>query len=309
MVEKRKRRMGPKMVSRTRSDAYAAFARHDGASDATIAAELRISRQRVSILRRDWKVAVGNGKEAETDETIAPIDLAAGHASAPQPAMSGNAIERQRLLDLASDDLQLEVLVDKILRGSAPRAAALAVGMSGKVFAKRLETDATFRDLVLRAAHEAESSVAQNLYRLAIGNSPQAAQSAIAWLNARVPDDWSPNRQKIDIEVSGGVDVMAILASPRLIELESQMEAERQRLEEAQRLELPAPKGDVIDLEPIEIRNVPPLPDIVLDESGPEPVRAIRVPVSKSHRVTMVDGIPTEHVDERASGDDDRPPF
>jgi hypothetical protein len=97
--------------------------------------------------------------------------------------------------NVADEDEQLAVMLDKILRGSAPRAAGIAVGITSQQFGKRMETDSKFRDLVLRAAHEAEASVAQNLYRLATGNSPQAAQSAIAWLNARVPDDWSPNRQ------------------------------------------------------------------------------------------------------------------
>jgi hypothetical protein len=236
-------------------------------------------------------------------------------ASAPQPATPGNAPERQRLLDLASDDQQLEVLIDKVLRGSAPRAAAVAVGMSGKVFARRMESDGKFRNLVLRASHEAESSVAQNLYRLATGNSPQAAQSAISWLEKRLPEAWGREPQRVEIEVSGGIDVMAILASPRLIELENAMESERQRLESG--LSLPEPKGDIIEGE--------------LAEHAPEPfaddetmhVRESRVEVEaprrnrpgmpnpsvRGHRRAIrVDGIRTEVQDERTDGDD-RPPF
>jgi hypothetical protein len=224
-------------------------------SDGAIAGEIGISRQLVS----RWRKPFRQPDATDTGETIADANgekqFAASQASTTPPATSGNAIERQRLMDLAGEDEQLEVLVDKILRGSAPRAAATAVGIEGRAFSKRMETDSRFRDLVLRAAHEAESSVAQNLYRLATGSSPQAAQSAIAWLNARVPDDWSPNRQKIDVEVTGGIDVRAMLASPRAqewIEAVSRLEAELQRGEDAPKL---PGHGDVIEGEVIEPRD------------------------------------------------------
>src|SRR5438105_296059 len=238
----------------TAAEAYIAFAQGEE-SDAAIAARLGVTRQRIQTLHAQYRErtkqqnlnSTNRGGNGPADTSLQEKQFAAGHVSAPQPAAPVNAttIERQRLMELAGEDQLLEVLVDKVLRGSAPRAAAIAVGMSGKVFSKRMESDEKFRDLVLRAAHEAESSVAQNLYRMATGNSPQAAQSAIAWLNARVPDDWSPTRQKIEVEVSGQVDVMHILSSPRLIELENQLEAERQQLED--RLSLPAPVGEIIE--------------------------------------------------------------
>jgi hypothetical protein len=276
------------------------------------------SRQRVSILRQQWKKATAPHSESGIDdENASATDFTEASAdelhrksfvgldlSAPQPALSGNALERQRLVDLAPDD-QLATMIDKILRGSAPRAAAIAVGITSHQFGKRMESDATFKGLVLRAAHEAESSVAQNLYRMAVGNSPQAAQSAIAWLNARVPDDWSPNRQKINIEVSGRVDVTRILSDERLIELESELEARRQQIEDG------VIEGEFRQLPSHD--EVPPLPEGEFDHSGPTPIDVRPwTPVSKQaqggdFRPTQfrkVDGIETEVVDERGPSSD-----
>lgn len=292
---------------------------HPEMSDGAIAATLGVSRQLVS----RWRAPVRKAAATEVSESVADEEnvegFAAGQPSAPQPAPPGNALVLA-LRELDDAD-QVAVMIDKILRGSAPRAAGIAVGISGKVFARRMETDATFRDLVLRAAHEAESSVAQNLYRLATGASPQAAQSAIAWLEKRM-DDWRPGAQRIEVEVSGHVDVAAILASPHLIELENALEAERQRIEDG--LSLPAPVGDIIEGELVESRVPaddvrPKLPDdetMYLRESreevevGPRRNRPdMPDPTLRGRtRLIMVDGIRTEVQDRRADRDD-RPPF
>src|SRR2546428_8879274 len=97
---------------------------HPEMSDGAIAATLGVSRQLVS----RWRKPVRKAAATESSEMVADengeTQFPGPAASAPQPATPGNAPERQRLLDLASDDQQLEGLIDKVLRGSAPRAAA-----------------------------------------------------------------------------------------------------------------------------------------------------------------------------------------
>jgi hypothetical protein len=227
------------------------------------------------------------------------------HPSDQGPARGGIATtERQRLIDLAGDE-QLAVMIDKILRGSAPRAAGIAVGITSHQFGKRLESDALFRDLVLRAAHEAESSVAQNLYRAATGNSPQNVQAALGWLEKRHPELWGREAQRIEIELTGAVDVNHILSNPKLIEEVSRHEARMQQLED-----------EAIDAEFRELPSrdeVPPLPEVELD-SGPNPTRVNRpkdaIPETRPDRIIKVFGVNTLIGDERSPEDRDaRPPL
>jgi hypothetical protein len=202
-------------------------------------------------------------------------------------------------------------MIDKILRGSAPRAAAIAVGISGHQFLKRMESDVPFRDLVLQAAHQAESSVAENLYRAATGVSPQNVQAAIAWLEKRHPELWGREAQRIEIELTGAVDMNHILSDPRLIEEVSRHEGRMQQLEDAidaEFHELPSHDEMLVTS-----HDAPPLPDVTIDESGPQPVRAPR-PVSEQGmrpmREIVVNGVRTLVGDERSPEErDDRPPF
>ncbi len=138
-----------------------------------------------------------------------------------------------------------------------------------------MERDEKFRELVLRAAHQAEGSVAEALYTQAIGRSPQSVQAAIAWLEKRMPEVWGREATKIELEVSGGVDVNHILSDPRLIEEVSRHEALMQQIEDG------VIEGEFRQL-PV-LGEVPPLPEVELD-SGPNPVRANR-PVSDQGRV------------------------
>ena len=291
---------GPRSSNRAR--ALEMFLSYPDMSDGAIAGEIGVSRQLVSRWRKPFR------KPPATDqgETVADADgqtrFAASQANAPQPATSGNAIERQRLMDLASEDQQLEVLVDKILRGSAPRAAAIAVGIEGRAFSKRMEADSRFRGLVLRAAHEAESSVAQNLYRLATGSSPQAAQSAIAWLEKRM-EDWRPGAQRIEIDVQAGIDVRAIMSGPHAAEWIERVNELEMLMQQA---ELPA-HGDVIEGEIVErVESRPELPDEEVTRVREDPIfehRRNRPGMSGSGTPRFRQG------DELAPGDDDRPAF
>jgi hypothetical protein len=289
---------------------------HPDMSDGAIAATIGVARQLISRWRAPLRKAAATAASEKVADEVDEKQFAALQPSASQPATSGNAIERQRLLDLAPDQ-QMETLIDKILRGSAPRAAALAVGVSSHKFTKRMETDEKFQDLVLRAAHEAESSVAQNLYRMAIGNSPQAAQSAIAWLEKRLPESWGREPVHIEVSVEGGIDVNHILSSPDRIKAVNAFESAMQQAEVAQ---LPAHQvGDIIDLDPIEVRDpvVPALPQDDLMrvpdklEVAPRMNRPGQGDPSKLGRTReiVVDGIRTLVVDEPAAGSDDRPPF
>lgn len=237
------------------AEVYRLHLEHPEMSHGAIAAEVGVSRQRVSKLLGDLRRPVATGSDVTVADQDHEKQVAALSRSGPQLATVSNALERQRLLDLAGNE-QLEVLIDKVLRGSAPRAAAIAVGIESREFTRRMERDEHFRSLVLRAAHEAESSVAQNLYRLGTGMSPQAAQSAIAWLEKRM-EDWRPNAQRIEVEVSRGVDVNYILANPKLIELENELEAARQVAEEAALRGLPAPKSQVIAAELVQLPKDP----------------------------------------------------
>jgi hypothetical protein len=279
---------------------------HPEMSDGAIAATIGVARQLISRWRAPLRKAAATAASEKVADENGETQFIASDASAPQPATSGNAIERQRLLDLAPDQ-QMEVLIDKVLRGSAPRAAAISVGITSKQFSTRLENDPKFRDLVLRAAHEAESSVAENLYVQAIGRSPQSVQAAIAWLEKRHPELWGREAQRIEIEVSGGVDVSHILSDPRRILEVNAHEAKMQALEDE------AIDAEFRDLPPHD--DAPPLPDVVLDESGPNPTRVNRapgaqsVPETRPDRIVKVFGVDTLIGDERSPEDRDaRPP-
>jgi hypothetical protein len=326
--------MGAKPTN-TKANAFLSFARGDGASDAMIASEMvpPVTRQRISILRQQWKRVTrptaiesesDNGAESSdaTDSTKASADELQGNSfpalypGTTRVAMPANALERQRLLDLAPDQ-QIEVMIEKVLKGSAPRAAAIAVGITSKQFSTRMESDPKFRDLVLRASSQAEGSVAENLYTQATGRSPQSVQAAIAWLEKRHPDLWGREAMRVEIEHSGQVDVNHILADPRRIIEVNRHEAELQRLEDeatdAEYRELPAHDA------------VPPLPTNN-DDSGPVPIRvedSLRSSVNRvpervpdpapgqqqgiRQREIMVNGVRTLVGDERSR--EDRPPF
>jgi hypothetical protein len=269
---------------------------HPEMSDGAIAATIGIARQLVSRWRKPLRVAAATAASQKVADENGETQFAAKDPSAPQPATSGNATtpERQRLLDLASDDQQLEVMIDKILRGSAPRAAAIAVGISGHQFLKRMESDVPFRDLVLQAAHQAESSVAENLYRAATGVSPQNVQAAIAWLEKRHPELWGREAQRIEIELTGAVDVNHILSDPRLIEEASRHEAILQQIEDGTYIE-----GEFRELPAF--GDVPTLPEVEFD-SGPNPTPVNRAqdstPEMRPNRIIKVSGVDTLIGDE-----------
>jgi hypothetical protein len=272
---------------------------HPEMSDGAIAATIGIARQLVSRWRKPLRVAAATAASQKVADDNGETQSVAKDSSAPQPATSGNATtpERQRLLDLASDDQQLEVMIDKILRGSAPRAAAVSVGITSKQFSTRLENDLAFRDLVLRAAHQAEGGVAEALYTQAIGRSPQSVQAAIAWLEKRHPELWGREAQRIEIELTGAVDVNHILSDPRLIAEANRHEAMLQALED----------GETVDAEFRELPafDAPPLPDVVLDDCGPNPTRVNRAPGQRDPqqgmrptRIIKVSGVDTLVGDE-----------
>jgi len=290
--------------SSNRARALEMFFTHPDMSDGAIAATLNVSRQLVS----RWHAPVRKAAATESSEKVADEDhrneFVGGPPGAAQLATPGTVLERQRLVDLADEDEQLAVMLDKILRGSAPRAAAIAVGITSHQFGKRMESDALFRDLVLRAAHEAESSVAQNLYRAATGNSPQNVQAALGWLEKRHPELWGREAQRIEIELTGAVDVNHILSSPALIAEANAHEARLQQIEDE------AIEGEFRELPAF---DAPPLPNVVLDEN---PIRVNRVPGQQGlqqrvrpMREIVVNGVRTLVSDERGPGGDNRPPF
>jgi len=139
---------------------------------------------------------------------------------------------------------------------------------------------------------------------MAVGNSPQAAQSAIAWLEKRMPEVWGREATRIEVELTGAVDVNHILSDPRLILEANRHEAMLQQLED-----------DAIDAEFRELpaHDAPPPPDVVLDVSGPNPTRVNRVPPQQGMRPMreiVVNGVRTLVGDERSPEDRDaRPPF
>jgi hypothetical protein len=304
--------------TRTKQLVMEAWLRKDGESHAAIAARIGVSRQRVDVIIKELEkfakanatrseIASDGENDAATESTMGGLHETQLHGLHPSdlgPARSGIATERQRLLDLAPDQ-QMETLIHKVLRGSAPRAAAIAVGITSKQFSTRLERDEKFRDLVLRAAHEAEGSVAENLYAQATGRSPQNVQAAIAWLEKRMPEAWGREAQRIEIELTGAVDVNHILSNPKLIEEVSRHEARMQQLED-----------EAIDAEFRELPShdeVPPLPEVELD-SGPNPTRVNRpkdaIPETRPDRIVKVFGVNTLIGDERSPEDRNaRPPF
>ncbi len=248
MATKKKQR-GPKMVSRSRSEAYAAFSRHDGASDATVASELGISRQRVSILRQEWRKAVGNGKEADTAETIAPGPFPAQPASAADLAMSGKAIGGDVLAMGASlvaftvawpdwadsaeeiaarhvgvlDADRVEALVMYRMNANSLPGTWKAVGVDPGQGRRMYQSDLGLRRLLDWANGLVELRVASSLLRIATGVGPQAV--AAATIIAERTLGW--NREAtlhIEGEIEHKLDMTALLGSQenrnRISELE-----------------------------------------------------------------------------------------
>jgi hypothetical protein len=359
MGTKLKRRPGA-APTETRANAFLAFARNDGASDATVASEVGVSRQRVSLLRQQWKNATASKSESENgSETASAIEngqstvdvlhenqFPARPASAAQFATSGSALGGDRLAMGASlvffmvewpdwaeapeviaarfpkslDADRLQALVTYRMNATSRAGSFKAVGIDTEVGADMYQRDRELRRVLDWAAGLAEVRIASNMLRLATGVGPQAAQAAT--LIAERQLGWTKeNVLRIEGDLEHHIDMTAILSDPVRIRAVNQFERAMQEAEAAQ---LPVHEnvieGEVIDLEAIEPRVEelrPKLPDDEMTrarepiEVRPRMNRPGQGDPSKLGRTreVLVDGIRTLMVDERAPGDDKRPPF
>lgn len=141
-------------------------------------------------------------------------------------------------------------MLDNVVMGAAPRAAALMSGMAPSTYHYRMEHDKDFAALVHAAQADAEAPLAQNLHRLGLGNGPQASASALAWLERRSADWQRRDRVEHDIHVEERIDINHILSSPELIAAASAWETAMQAAEdaaEAPPLSAHIVEGDVVE--------------------------------------------------------------
>jgi hypothetical protein len=311
----------------------------------------------VSLLRQQWKNATASKSESENgSDTASAIEngqstvdvlhenqFPARPASAGQFATSGSALGGDRLAMGASlvffmiewpdwaeapeviaarspkslDADRLQALVTYRMNATSQAGSFKAVGIDTEVGNDMYRRDRELRRVLDWAAGLAEVRIASNMLRLATGVGPQAAQAAT--LIAERQLGWTKeNVLRIEGDIEHHIDMTAILSDPARIRAVNEFERAMQEAEAAQ---LPAHQvGDIIDLEPIEVRD-PVVPELPRDdftrvpdklEIAPRTNRPGQGDPSKLGRTreVVVDGIRTLMVDERSPEErDERPPF
>lgn len=261
----KKTKMGPKLVSPTRAAAYAIFARNDGASDATVAAELGTSRQRISKLHADWKKVVGNVSQVKTvasesfpAQPASVGDLATGRAAQLRP---GDAIvlmtvewpdwaEPAEMIAARHADVldadRVQSLVTFRLNAASMPGSFKACGIDPERGRSLYRGDRALRRVMDWASGLAELRLSSSMLRLAGGVGPQAV--AAATLVAERQLGWTrESTLRIEGEIEHKLDIMALIANPETIAAVSALEAAMQN----DTAELPAHE-DAIDGEIVE---------------------------------------------------------
>ena len=339
--------------TRTKQLAYEAFARNDGESHASIAARAGVSRQRIDELAKAWGKLTGqrqgkselaqDGESVDASESTSAQDhetqFVARPASAAQSARPGAATD-PLVIGASSlvfyvvqwpewaespetiaarmnshghpgtiDAGRLQALVTYRMNATSQAGSFKAIGIDAVVGTDMYRRDRELRRVLDWAAGLAEVRIASNMLRLATGVGPQAAQAAT--LIAERQLGWTKeNVLRIEGDIEHHIDVNHILSDPRLIAETNRHEAFLQALEDGEIVEgeyrqLPA-SGDV-----------PPVPVVLLDDSGPNSTRVDRVPGQQDPqqgvrpmREIVVNGVRTLVGDERSPEDRDaRPPF
>jgi hypothetical protein len=247
-------------------------------SHAAIAAEIerlglgRISRQRVSILlarvkkptaidpepgllpadhRKQFPASLTSGRQAapagnvESDSFVLfTVDMPA-HLE----AMLGDIVKRHPSLTIE----RVQDLATARLNGASRAGAWKTIGVDPNVGGEMVREDRDLRRVLQWAEGVNELRLAANATRIATGLSPNAV-AALSFMLER-QHDWTREATfRIEGEIEHRVGIEYLLADPRLIELENELEARRQQLEEAALRRLPVPEtieGEFVDVPPL----------------------------------------------------------
>src|SRR5438094_10103419 len=238
--------MGNRGPKNTRADVMRMHITHPEMSDQAMAAELGVSRQRVSTIRRPLRKAAATAKAAEATIEKPAEQFAALPLRGPQPASSQLPLVEvewptwaepadviaARLNDPRQpfDADRLQALVTYRMNAVSAAGGWKAVGIDIETGAEWYRRDKPLRRLIDWAVGLVELRIAASMLRLASGVGPQAAQAAT--LIAERQLGWTKESTlHIEGDVRQQVDVRAILMSPESIELASALEARLQQEE------------------------------------------------------------------------------
>jgi hypothetical protein len=271
---------GPKTVSPTRASAYLAFARNDGASDAQIASELSISRQRVSILRKAFREATAtSSSETVADKSRSQPSTpaqsggqsqATPHSGPSQSPYVGFPLASESgalLLFVIEMPEHIAAMVDGVakrhyltadrvrdlaiarLNGTSRAGSWKSIGVSPDVGRGALNKDRELQRIMEWAEGVSELRLAANATRIATSLSPNAV-AALSFVLERQHEGWQRESVlRIEGEIEHKFDMSAMLRDPAQIARVSELEALLQNAEPAQ---LPAHEGEIIDGELVE---------------------------------------------------------
>jgi hypothetical protein len=247
------------------SNKEAIFAALDrGASRAKIIADFHISKQAVAMWVQKWKIerSIVNGSiDQSTAQSHSPNG--SPHETSPV-AMPLGERKGDRGLDQTPTRAmtwaeKTALVVEAIVDGGVSRTAAYSyAGIPPSSGRLRFQQDETFRAAILEAEARLEMGPAKNLKRLAESNGPQAHIASAIYLSRRFPAEWAERRNlnvDVMVEIGASLELRKIMQSPRLIELASEMEAERQRIEAEQDARQLPEHSDAIDVDFREVES------------------------------------------------------
>jgi len=250
-------------------------------SDQAIANEVGVSRQFVSKIRRPLRIAKATENSADATSANRADQFASLHPGSPQPAAAPLLLvevewpawaESADVIAARLDDPRQHFDADRLravvtyrMNAVSKEGAWRAVGIDPDTGADWHRRDRGLRRVIDWAVGLVELRIASSMLRLASGVGPQAAQAAT--LIAERQLGWTKESTlRIEGELHERIDIRAIMASPRAIELASAMEAELQMAEDRAAGLLPAHDSNVIDAEFIERPDLPDAQVTLIDE-------------------------------------------
>lgn len=139
--------------------------------------------------------------------------------------------------------------LDLLRAGHGRQSACRAIGINIETMRRYARASEEFRQQVADAEEEAAEPVEAKLYAAALNGEPWAVKE---WLTKRMRARWGEEARKVDINVSGTVELEAGPALRDVAALAAALEERKALL-----------AGDVIDVEVIEERQGPvPLPNL-----------------------------------------------
>lgn len=126
-------------------------------------------------------------------------------------------------------------ILDAILNGVHVRTTTDALGIHERTYYRWIEQKEDFKTLTRMAKARDLAEAMKMLTRLGAQSQNPNVLAIIAKLNNSAREyDWGKQDGKIDmtVRIEGAVDVNHILRDPKLIELENELEARRQQIED-----------------------------------------------------------------------------